>query len=644
MIICLCLATLKSFPIAAQHNEGWTDRAEEAMIREDGSGLPEEQCEEQQELLLYPINLNRSTRDQLESCGLFTSFQVNSIIRYREEYGNFFSVYELASLNGFRKQRLQELSVYMTVKEAVRSNPGKPAGSRILLYAGRAFTNEEDQTPYPGSPWKTSLRIKTVAGRRVSMGVAYEKDPGEKGIWGKHPEHLSAYIELKGRGGVEQVIVGSYRINNGLGLVQGSGLMHTPEGVQSRPLILSSLKPYAGAGESIIHQGAACKLNLGLMKLMVWGSLQSIDLSLGDLSYATRTDWSDHIRETGLHRTLNEQKGRNLAYLGSAGIQLTACIGKLNLGVQYSPEINGLTVRGSDSLQYFHGPTLFHGSSIQWKWMHRRLELYGELAPGRNNSSAFQGGTRFFINDFLSGAMQVHWYGAAHRETFASAFTSGSSIVNERGVLLLIHAEPYRGIQADLAVEVYEYPAPRTLVRVPSSGFRYRLTLHNGSRAELQWRFIMVKSTRQQTPSSTLTGIRPLTNIQNNRIDGRLVYNPAANFTWQSRLAISYTPGEESGHGHAALQQVSIRLNKRLRCTAQLILFNVPLWANRIYLYEPGLYQQFRFPVYNGKGHKLSLVASLKAVKRITLEGRGSILRDDKGKKCEAGFQLRLNF
>ena len=127
-------------------------------------------------------------------------------------------------------------------------------------------------------------------------------------------------------------------------------------------------------------------------------------------------------------------------------------------------------------------------------------------------------GSRFHINDFLSGSIQVHWYGVSRRETFASAYTSGSHVKNEKGLLLLFHAEPFRGIRADGVVEVFEFPAPRTNVKVPSSGFRFSLTLQNGSQEKILWRFRMVRTNRQQTPSlGNYPGIRPLTNIQNNQ-------------------------------------------------------------------------------------------------------------------------------
>jgi hypothetical protein len=72
-------------------------------------------------------------------------------------------------------------------------------------------------------------------------------------------------------------------------------------------------------------------------------------------------------------------------------------------------------------------------------------------------------------------------------------------------------------------------------------------------------------------------------------------------------------------------------------------MFHVPLWDNRICLYEPGLYQQFRFPVYSGTGNKFTMLTLMKATKRLSLEGMCSVIKKNGLEIWEAGFQLRLN-
>ena len=69
-ITSVCLLICLFLPLSAQQNEVWIDVAEESLNRDDASAFAAEQCEELQELLFYPINLNRAT---LAAAGILQS-------------------------------------------------------------------------------------------------------------------------------------------------------------------------------------------------------------------------------------------------------------------------------------------------------------------------------------------------------------------------------------------------------------------------------------------------------------------------------------------------------------------------------------------------------------------------------------------
>jgi len=113
-------------------------------------------------------------------------------------------------------------------------------------------------------------------------------------------------------------------------------------------------------------------------------------------------------------------------------------------------------------------------------------------------------------------------------------------------------------------------------------------------------------------------------------------------FRWQSRLVLGYCrSGHNSSSGYAAVQQLTFNTD-HYRFTAQVVLFHVKDWANRIYLYEPGFYYSFNFPVYYGTGHKTTILFDLKPAKgfgvAVKLSGTGN-----KGKQSwESGIQIRI--
>jgi len=264
-------------------------------------------------------------------------------------------------------------------------------------------------------------------------------------------------------------------------------------------------------------------------------------------------------------------------------------------------------------------------------------------------------GVRVQLNDFLKGGLLAHYYGAAHRETFSSAYASGSHISNEKGLMLHVQAEPARFFVADMSAELFWYPSPRYLCRVGSSGFRFNLTLRGSGQAHLSWRIRMSKKIWQTTPGSESPGFRSLVSHTLSRLDGRLVFQPTAKFQWQTRLVTTFEQEGKSIHAYAAILQARIHLLKNINFAMQFVDFDVPSWDHRIYLYEPGLYHHFNFPVYYGNGQKISLLFAIKAVKRITLEAKFSrIVYPDRSqigsgndllegnRKIEIGIQMRL--
>jgi hypothetical protein len=648
----------------SQDQENLMDQEELILESDENTRIPVEIFEERQDLCLQPVDLNSASREELESSGLFTPFQVNVIIEYRERHGDLFSIYELASLTGFRVARLKEITPYLTAGSSLPVRRSHSRGHRVFIYAGRTFpeasgykTGGDSGDPaYRGSPLKTGLKIESGLGRRVGLGLAYEKDPGEAGFHENRPEYLTGYLAYSGDRVLERLVMGSYRLHLGLGLVQGTGLIHSAGGVFQAPVTLSALKPYGGLSESGLHRGLACRLNLRPVTIMAWSSARPMDLSAGDLFQENRgIDWVSLRRESGLHRTSGEEGGRNLGYLANAGISVQVNYNNLFAGAQFSTEISGLTRKGRDSLHMDSGPSLYHSISIYWRWQKRKLETFGEYSPGNVQRCAILAGVRYHFSDFLSGCLLLHHYGTGHRETFSSAYASGSHISNEGGATLCFQAEPFGRLLADLSIELFDYPCPRHQCVVPSSGARYSFSLQNSGTGMLQWRIRYMQRIWQDTPACEQPGVHTLSEHRACRVDGRVVYEPGNRFRWQSRFIASLNRGE-AATGYAAAQQAETVGWDVVKVAVQFVVFNIPQWESRIYLYEPGLYHHFDFPAYYGQGQKITAVISLKAGRRITLEVKTSVVttydREQTGsgndavegpRRYDAEMQLRLN-
>jgi len=604
---------------------------EDFLYREESKTVPHEIFERYADLLADPVNLNSASPEVLGESGLFTPYQVHNLIRYRERYGNLYSVFELAVLPGFRKSRLIKIAPYLTVDTGKQVRPDKKNQHLIMLNLGKVLPEADgyrvDSDPgsepaYGGSPLNTCLRIKSRLGRHFTMGLTYEKDAGESFYVANKPEYLSGYLQYRGNRLIRQLVLGNYQLNHGLGLVNGTGFIHSPESFRVSKQSISQIRPYSSKSEYGFERGAAIRMDLKPISLLCWVSHRRLDLSTAIVEEGSDgIDWREHLRKTGLHRTVGELEGRDLAFRLHGGIQALLSYNQLHAGMAFSTVSTGPSSSGIKTLDLHSKPVLSRQLSLHGTWTRKDWQFFGELALSDWESIALLTGIKWEASDFLQGLVLLHQYGREYRGSQACAYASGGNIYNETGLALQIHLEPGKLINADFSGELFRYPGPRYLTQVPSFGQRYSVCFRNSGQRKFQWRIKMVKKIGQTTPESREPGLRPLRNSQLSRLDARITCDHV--LQWQSRLLVSFlTESLNSYPAYAAVQQFSFSPLNQLKSTLQFVVFDVRDWNNRIYLYEPGLYYSFNFPSFYGTGQKTTLVLTLKLFQKLTLAAK----------------------
>lgn len=636
LILLPVFACLASHPAYPQLQEDDDILIEEQLYKDESSEIPEELYEEQSKHIAGMINLNSATREELAASGLFTPFQVFNLMEYRKRYGNFLSVYELAGVTGFRITRLREIATYLSVEaEAGRERPVS-YNEMLMINAERVFPVQEgyknssfDSGPvYAGSPLRTNIRLRTSNRRNLSLGIAYEKEPGEPFFLQSRPAFLSGYAGYRGNRCLRQVILGSYRIHQGLGLINGTGFLNSPEGYQQKTVSIVKLNPYASLNEYFYYNGIAGQIFLNRMELVIWSSYRFMDLALGSMADNPAIQgWTDFQQKTGLHRSKNEINGQSLGFNFHTGFHTSVKTKDYQVAFMIENEMNGLTRKGMDSLNAKINSVNSQVLSIHWKSHHGSVETFGEIASRDLHSVAVLSGTRIYFNDFIQGLLLFHHYSSAYHGIFPSAYGSGSNLSNEMGIAIQLHAEPGKAIITDLTTELFRYPNPRYLTVVPSTGCRYQLKIQYTGSEYFQWKFRFSKKLWQTTPAKEHNGIRSLENNDLTRLDLQFDYEPLNGIRWQSRIIVSsFSGSSKHGKAYAGLHRANSDLSEEIRFTVQFLVFDVPDWENRIYLYEPGLYYELNFPVCYGNGQKLSFVLSIKPIRKITLACKGSVI------------------
>jgi hypothetical protein len=664
MLAAACIPAM----LPGQQQGAYSQVVEALLYQNETSVIPEEVFDMLEENSFKLLDLNNASQEQLEASGLFTPFQVHQLIRYRERFGAIYSIYELAALPGFDASKLPVLESILKLTPSPETPEKKPAKHMVMIDVGKTYPESvayqmapsgKDEKLYAGSPLYTTLRIRSQLGNHLSLGLTYEKDAGETLRYQGMPQFLSGYLLYQGEQIIKQLVAGTFQLNHGLGLVNGTGFFHVPAAIRVNQHTLSLLRPYASKTEQRFYRGLACQLGHKRFQILLWASHTHQDLSPGPISVDPGViNWWEHQRATGLHRTSDELEGRALAARINGGVQLLYQHREFALGMMTGIERLAVSKRGSAILGNSYNPVKFQTASLHGNWQHGQWQVFGELAAGASSSLACQLGTVVQFNDFLQGTLLVHHYGTAYQGSLPSSYASGSHVENEQGVAFHLHMEPGRLLLADVTGEIFKYPSPRYQTLVPSHAYSLALSLQNPPINQFQWRIRFVGKAWQSTPDAGTAGVRPLKESRVTRFDGRLVHHTGGSIRWQSRLVISIlSPQQKPVPAYAALQQIDFLASPNMHCSVQFVLFHIKDWENRIYLHEPGFYYSFSFPFYYGSGQKTTFLLSLKALKGITLSAKMSGIsyydRETMGsgkdlvqgnKKWETALQLRLKF
>ncbi len=615
----------------AQDPEDLPFGEEEFLYQEETSEIPLEIFEQYADLRSNPLNINCATPDQLAESGIFSPFQIHTLIKYREKYGDLYSTLELASLFGFRASWIQEISPFLNVGPCIkRENKGR-VKHMILLNAGLIFPKSEgfrDSTGiktgsgYMGSPVRTDIRIKSHLGNSLSMGLTFEKDAGES-YFNKHkPEYMSGYIQYHGHRQLKQVVFGNFQLHNGLGLVNGTGFIHSPAGFILNRGSMMRMRPYSSKSESRYERGLGIRLALRDFNLMYWASYRKLDLNTGKLNLESeQIDWKEHIRESGLHRTANELSGRTLGYRIHSGVQGLYRHKQLDVGILFGLESFGLSREGVQSLGLSINRGLNSFMSLHGKLHKGKWHIFGEFALSDFKATALLAGATWHLNDFMQGVLLLHHYKTEYRGSLPSSYAFGSKINNEMGAAMHLQLEPGQLLMVRFTGEVFHFPGPRYLCAVPSSSYKYAFTFQNSGAPEFKWRIRFTKKIWQTTPADHGMGLRSLNTNESTRCDLRFIYDHQVQ--WKSRLIITYgSNSRDSYPGYAFAQQLTVLPWKNLRTTFQFVVFEVPDWDHRIYLHEPGLYYDFSFPVCYGSGQKVVVTLKWKPNPVLSISGK----------------------
>ena len=571
------------------------------------------------------LNLNQITREQLEQLPFLSAQQIEGIVEYVDRYKPLRSLSELQMITALDRDTRLLLGYFVDVGELEVPKVSPLSQLSRMLRDGRHslmataripfYERKGDRNGYLGYRYRHDLRYQFAYKDRLKFGLTGSQDAGEPFLANKNRlgyDFYAYYFQLRRMGRVEELNLGMYRVQLGMGLVMNTGFyLGKLTMLQSLGRTTHVLTAHASRSAANYLQGAAVTLRLSdRWKATAFASYRPLDATLNDDGTA-RTIVTD-----GYHRTPTELSKKNNTHLTDLGLRL-AWKGPvfLNLNAVYSHfdrPLRPLAGSAATSSQlyrlYAQSGSSFLNASLDYGYTNARLSVSGETALNQDAALAVIHSVSYRLNDEWSLMALHRYYGLRYTAFHARSFGEGSGVQNEHGLYVGASWRPSRSTLFQTYADYAHFRGPRFQVSGPSDAFdamflartllyniigvegRYRFHLRqrdNATKTYLQNRYEHRARLRFSVPLSATASAGSATGLSLSlatQADGALV---------NSR--------DSRSRGLMLSQQVQCQY-KWLRLYAGFGWFHTDDYDSRLFQYEPSVRYDFSFPAYYGHG------------------------------------------
>ncbi len=584
----------------------------------------EQMTDEISELLAHGIELNSANESSLKKLPMLGQNAIDGILRHRELYSRFYSVYELKYCDGISESELDFLKHYAYVGDndsIKRDDSFNQIHATITSFAGRIFPDKsgyksDAKTPYLGNPWQTYLKMKVNVGTKAFMNFSMEEDAGERffstndGI----SDYKSASIELRDIKWFDKIVVGDYHASFGQGLAIGGYNLGKSSCIDGDMLSYEGITRHSSTSEYGYYRGGGVMVSpTNKLQVSLFGSHQKLDATLSDSSTI------NSLKTDGYHRTKAElEKRRNVERNMFGGNikwkQKKWSIGATGLYYKYdhiltpnSQPYNILRTRNrADN----------YDMSVDYKLKIKNIQLTGEFGKSAEKGWATVNHARIHANSRMSFSLVQRHYTPEYNADFSNAFGENSRNQNESGVYLGVDFLPYSHIHLRGYIDVYRFDWLRYQVGEPSIGSDCIAVMDIGLGLNKKLTVKYRKHTKSQSDSDKHV-------FEKEMHTWRLAYKDDSRTIFNHKTIMQ--ANKLFGWGYVIAQDFSLsRRNKRANISIRYAYFHAPDYQNRISLSEKDVTGYFSMPVFYGEGHHIGVTAQWKISPRIQVYGKYS--------------------
>lgn len=242
--------------------------------------LGEDEIEHYRHLYEHPVAVNTASRARLQSSGLFNAFQLESLMRYREEYGDILSITELSMVSGFGGDVSGALGYFISLES--RNVPGQRENKRkeadIMV---RGSVRKDDGASSSEILWTEGIKASLSYGDKAELNWSSRTTYGD-------PSFRLGTVSAAwyGRRLPVKVVAGNFAARFGQGLTQWSGFsLSSLNSVSAFSRNGSGLSSTTSFSPSLLGIGA--DVALGRLVLSVAGSWDGVFRPIGNVTWSS---------------------------------------------------------------------------------------------------------------------------------------------------------------------------------------------------------------------------------------------------------------------------------------------------------------------------------------------------------------------
>jgi len=624
-VLLLAVLWLTTLSISAQQKEEWEALYQQLYAADDDN---EEDREADYELLWqlseHPIDLNHTSRDDLELIPFLSEQQVMDIIEYLDRYGPMRSLGELRMIKSLDYRVISLLPHFVYAGEVVKEKHKPFSLEKSLRYGHHNLTvaaripfyeRQGDRNGYLGYKYRHWLKYEFAHSDYLRVGVLGAQDAGEpffanSNRWGY--DVYSYYLQVRRWGQLDRLVVGKYKASAGLGLILGQSFsLGKVMMLQNKARQSTTLRVHSSRSEADYLQGAGATVRLSRpLAVTTFASYRPIDATLNDDGTAAT------LITSGYHRTEAELQKKYNTHMTTAGALVDYHNGPLRLGANlvYTHLDRSLQPHRETLYRrhYPHG-TDFLNASLNYAYAHPHFTISGETAIDRQGHLATLNTASYSPTQNLSLMALYRFYSYRYTTLLGHSFSDGSRVQNESGAYMGVNWNPVARLNIQAYIDYAYAPWARYLISQSSSSLDI---LFQTTYRWRQWTLDMrYRGRLRQRDNSDKTAL-----IDNHvhRLRLSATWQPSETWTSKTQIDASRTFYQKAEQGFMVSQHMGYQ---HQGLTLQLLAgyFHTDSYANRLYVYESQLRGNYIFPSYEGEGIRLSLTAQTALGQHLTL-------------------------